>query len=481
MDTELPVTPSDYASWTGIVNRRFTGRHLGPLPPETKLPPVEDVVALYARPKDDFLPSERSSILFAFFAQWFTDSFLRTHPYDHRQTTSNHEIELCQIYGLDEASTRVLREGEGGRLLHRTKKGQVFPPLLFKGEEIDIAFYDWKRGEEVGLTYMRAGRAIDWQGAIEGSLRGATTDPNRRDFFYASGLDRGGSTIVYSAFNTIFLCEHNRIASVLADANKEWSDDRLFETARLINIRQLLGVVIEDYIGHIADLPLKFDPTFGRRGRWHRSNRISIEFDLLYRWHSMVPEALELAGRTLLHQDYRFNNALLEQHGVRAVIDAASRQKAGKFALGNTPDFLMHAETRALKWAREFRLQGFNAYRKAYGLRPYTSFDEMTGDAKRAEALKALYDGDIDAVEFTVGLVAEARPPTGLMGKTLLCIVAHDAFTHIYTNPVLAPAISCPEVFSPAGWEIVQARSTLAEIIARNTVGEGAGAISLAC
>ena len=35
-----------------------------------------------------------------FFAQWFTDSFLRTSREDFRQNTSTQEIDLCQIYGL---------------------------------------------------------------------------------------------------------------------------------------------------------------------------------------------------------------------------------------------------------------------------------------------------------------------------------------------------------------------------------------------
>lgn len=53
-------------------------------------------------------PNPRSSLLFCFFAQWFTDSFLRTHPTDTRRITSNHQIDLCRIYGLDEPSTWAL-------------------------------------------------------------------------------------------------------------------------------------------------------------------------------------------------------------------------------------------------------------------------------------------------------------------------------------------------------------------------------------
>src|SRR5206468_8630840 len=75
-----------------------------------------------------FTPSKTTSALLCFFAQWFTDSVLRTNPYDRRMNTSNHEIDLCQIYGLDAETAALLRTGKGGRL--KTSLGGLFPALL---------------------------------------------------------------------------------------------------------------------------------------------------------------------------------------------------------------------------------------------------------------------------------------------------------------------------------------------------------------
>ena len=59
----------DYISWPGLVDRRFTSRHLPPADAAyaARLPPLEKVVALYQR--DAFRPSKTTSALLCSFAQ----------------------------------------------------------------------------------------------------------------------------------------------------------------------------------------------------------------------------------------------------------------------------------------------------------------------------------------------------------------------------------------------------------------------------
>ena len=461
-------TPACYATWPSLFDRTFTGRHLPPADDAArKSCPDEGAVLSLFRRKGAMQRNPRSSVLFCFFAQWFTDSFLRTHPLDPRRNTSNHEIDLCQIYGLDEPSTWALRAGADGRLKSRIVDGSEYPALLFLDGEIDPQLYD-PVGER-GLTYLRAGRDAAWKAALESSVTGTITDPKRRDFLYASGLDRGSSTIAYSAFNTIFLREHNRIAGQLAGAYKDWDDDRIFETARLVSIRQILNVVVNDYIRHIGGMfPFSLDRTFAERKPWYRTNRISIEFNLLYRWHSLVPDSFTLAGSKLDQTQYRYNNALLERHGVERLITDASSQHAGRIGLHNTPVFLEVAEQHGLKWARDFGLQPFNRYRERFGLDPYPSIDDFADGKAVADELKQIYKDDMDAVEFTVGLFAERRGESDSMPETLTRMVANDAFTHILTNPVLSTEVHCPRTYSELGWDIVQKNSTLEDIVRRN-------------
>jgi prostaglandin-endoperoxide synthase 2 len=104
---------ADYTSWVGLTDRTFTGRHL-PAAEPTVEPGQAEVRELFRRPPSGGKASTDTSVLFMLFAQWFTDSFLRTDRGDWRRNTSTQEIDFCQIYGLTEAKTRLLRAMEAG-------------------------------------------------------------------------------------------------------------------------------------------------------------------------------------------------------------------------------------------------------------------------------------------------------------------------------------------------------------------------------
>jgi prostaglandin-endoperoxide synthase 2 len=462
-----------YVSWTGLFDRTYTGRHLPPDPAARRRAGVDEVAQLFRRPA--FTADHKSSALFSFFAQWFTDSFLRTDPSDPRRNTSNHEIDLCQIYGLDAATTSALREHRAGRL--RTLDGQgLFPDRLFDASGNPQPHFR-------GLPYVQR-QANDPEGRliIDALLARGVLDraelARRRPRLYASGLERGNSSVLYAALSTVFVREHNRICGVLERAHPGWDDDRLFETARNINIALVLRVIVEDYINHIADERFKFlfDYEFAERTYWYRTNRIMLEFNLLYRWHSLVPDTLLIGGATRPPAQFMVNNRLLEEQGVEAVIAAASRQPAGRIGLGNTAQFLFEAEKRALQFARDQRVQPFNEYCRRFRLPVCRSFDELTGDPALADGLARLY-GSVDDVEFLVGLYAERH--AGMLGDLMRAMVALDAFSHALTNPLLSRNVF-PHAFDAQARSIIDETRSLADIVERNKAPGSAAYCSFA-
>lgn len=484
-----------YVSWPSLVDRSFTGRHLPPMEEAqaAALPDRDQIRALFERRKNEKgedIPafSRHSSSLLCFFAQWLSDSFLRTDPIDRRRNTSNHELDLCQIYGLGQETTRILRAGKEGRLASRTTKKGEFPPFLVdrKTEEVKKKFKNISFDAALAASFdpndPQRGRAADLrkQLAKNRNLGPWATDDDRWAYFYAGGLERANSTVLYSAFNTLFLREHNRLAGELRKKYNVGDDDWLFETARNINIVKYVKILLEDYLNHLggSSFQLRVEQGFADRCHWYRTNRISLEFNLLYRWHSIVPDKFWVARedgkkRLLEHTDFRFNNEIVEKYGIEALIDSASKQPAGLIGLHNTPPFLLGAEMLSIDLARQFRLAPFNAYRKRWDLPPYKSFRELTGDVRLADELAEIYpdrDGvrGIDRMEFVVGLFAEACQPHHVLPTLLGVMVACDAFTHALTNPLLAASVYGEEALTDFGVKEVERVGSLADIMKQN-------------
>ena len=457
---------SDYTSWMSLTDRTFSGRHLPPSTPaqQAALPGEADVVALYRR--EHFVPATNTSVMFMFFAQWFTDSFLRTSLTDYRKNESNHEIDLCQIYGRTIDATNLLRSMQGGRLKSQMIDGEEYPEFLFaRREPGQPAVF---KPEFEGL--------FDPAFITNVILRSAPEQ--QTDTFFAVGLEHGNSTIGNTVMNIVFLREHNRIAAVLAGENPGWDDERIFQTARNILIVVLLKLVVEEYIMHIGpfDFPIEAVPFIADEERWNRPNWCAIEFNLLYRWHPLVPDTIGTGPAALGATGFRNNNPLVLERGVESIMAMCSREPAGRIGLLNTPAFLVDTsgggwpsvEQVTVMLMREARLRSFNDYREAYGLSRLTSFDELTSDAEVRQRLEGLY-GSIDALEWYVGIFAEEYPEYCMMGELMTYMVANDAFTQALTNPLLARNVFNEATFTSTGMRIIKETGSLKEIVARNS------------
>jgi prostaglandin-endoperoxide synthase 2 len=67
-----------------------------------------------------------------------------------------------------------------------------------------------------------------------------------------------------------------------------------------------------------------------------------------------------------------------------------------------------------------------------------------------------------------VGLFSEDPQPGALFGSLMLIMVAYDAFTQIYTNPLLSKAIYTEETLTAYGLELIDTTSSIADLVRRN-------------
>ena len=510
----------DYPTWDGLTDRRFSGRHLPPAADEyleylKKHAPIEQVLPLFERTPGSPRISEQSTDLFANFAQWFTDGFLRTSRTDSRMNTSNHEIDLSPLYGRTRPVADALREGyrvgvnewrgRRGRLKSQMIDGAEYPPFFFvqDGFEAIIDDYlsanpglapdyddptkkdqfteDQKRDQQTNWTDVLIRlvhpdfHPILHEIGLVITERKYLVDKSQRARIknrFAAGVERANNQFGYVAFNTLFLREHNRLADLLSRAHQgddKWTDERLFQTARNTLIVILIRVVIEEYIRHISQLPfsIKADasPFYGER--WYRPNWMTVEFNLLYRWHSLVPDSVTFSDRSYTVDEMIFNNAIVLSEGIAEIFDTFSRTKACDIGLRNTTPFLVkYAEWSSVRIGRETRLMPYNAYRKYVGLPPARTFGDINSDPEIQRQLTGLY-GTPDRVEFYVGLFAEEKPSDAVLPELITKLVAIDAFSQALTNPLLSEHVYKPSTFAE-GWEEIQSTTCLRDILLRN-------------
>jgi len=295
--------------------------------------------------------------------------------------------------------------------------------------------------------------------------------------------------------NTLWLREHNRLAAMLEATHPEWDDERVFETARNIIIVMFIKVVVEEYINHInsTEFPLKADPQAAWGAKWNRPNWMTVEFGLLYRWHGLVKEqvqwgGVERAGRTML-----LDNTLLLGSGLADAFVQVSANRTSALGLENGASFLEEAEKHAIDQSRQNQVAGYNDYRIAMGMEPARNFASIVGGsddpatavrlAALAARLQALY-GEVDNVEFYVGLFAERVEKNGPLPELVSAMVAMDAFSQALTNPLLSEHVwGNPNnrrlAFTDEGLAAIEATVTLRDVLGRNSTGLGTGFVGM--
>jgi len=420
------------------------------------------------------------------FAQWFADGFLLTAE-DRRKTFTSHQIDLSPVYGLCRSETNALRvkseaRGRKGRLKTETINGEFYAPRLFDETKLvleDLANpdFDERRAFKAEFASLRRKltsfsrnrqRLITELGPKPASERAAELAKTT----FAFGGERANITPFTAALNTLFLREHNRLAGMLEAANEGWDDERVFQTARNINIVLLIKIVVEEYINHISPyhFQLSADPSVSWRADWNRPNWIPLEFNLLYRWHSMTPDRFKIGNQTVNVKGTLQDNSYLTKRGLAETLVSASHQQSWRLGLFNTADDLLPVELFGIEQSRENHIGSYNDYREAFKYPRVTRFEQITDDQEKIDALRSFY-GDVDNIEFIVGLFAEDIAPRAALPPLTGRMVAFDAFSHAFTNPLLSEQVFNERTFSKEGMETIHATHTLEDILNRNLAG----------
>jgi hypothetical protein len=311
-----------------------------------------------------------------------------------------------------------------------------------------------------------------------------------------------------SMLHTLFAREHNAICDMLHDAYPEWTDDCLFNVARLINAavmakihsvewtpailpNQTLETGLNSnwfglltYLFHkakerktVADVNIRNPELGGIVG--NPINRhdcvfgLTEEFVEVYRLHSLLPETLQLRRRGQKGPPDAKPLPATRQHGSVAITKdyamsdlfySFGNQHPGKLVLNNFPRFMQELSvpgnpfldmgTVDIVRARERGVPRYNEFRRQLGLNPIRSFDDLTDDPRVRQQLKSVYGSDRNGVEdldLLIGTLAEAQRPRGFgFGETVFQIFIVSASRRLQADRFYTDCYN-EDVYTPEG------------------------------
>jgi len=427
--------------------------------------------------RENFIPNRFSNMLAASFLQ-FT-----IHDWVHHDENYQ-DLDELQLKSDDPV------------FLKTSQTSMLIPKTVAKGTSASgIPLYrnstsHWFDASQIyGTTPEEAAQLREFSGGrlkVEGQLL-------PRD---GSGREMSGDTrnwwLGLNLMHTLFVREHNVIAQHLQKIYPRWNDEQIFQTARLIVgastaklfMTELTGARFNNDILRTITIGNWYGPVnaalnFRKHGLktpatpgWESilgsnatlsgliggpiNNRgvgfaMTEEWAQVYKYHTLVPDSIVVrpASEKALQiptEETRGQSSrdLIEKYGIGTLVKSFGFQPSGRVTLNNIPAFLQNLEVPVLGTIdvgafdiyreRERGLLRFNDFRRHLGLAPYRSLVEMTQDTAMAARLREVYGDDIEKVDLTVGLMAEARDPQFELGETTIQSLALLAIRRIESD-----------------------------------------------
>ncbi|XVF60376.1 hypothetical protein PTKIN_Ptkin08bG0040400 [Pterospermum kingtungense] len=273
-----------------------------------------------------------------------------------------------------------------------------------------------------------------------------------------------------STLQALFIKEHNAVCDALKKEHPHLTDEELYRYARLVtsaviakihtidwsvellktnmllagmraNWYGLLGKKFKDTFGHVGGASLG-----GLVGQKRPVNHgvpysLTEEFVGVYRLHPLLPDSLHLRNINVepgpnkappLLQSTPMDNLLglkgektLSEIGFTRQLVSMGHEACGQLKLWNYPLFLRdliaqdidgkdrpdHVDIPALEIYRdrERKVARYNQFRRSLLLKPISKWEDLTDKKEEIEALREVYNDDVEELDLLVGLLAEKK------------------------------------------------------------------------
>lgn len=316
---------------------------------------------------------------------------------------------------------------------------------------------------------------------------------------FAAGDRRANENIELTAIQTLFLRNHNRIATALHKSHPSWSDEQLFQEARKLNIASYQNIVYNGY------LPALMGNTALRSYRGYNPRvdaTISNEFaTVAFRFgHSLLSGSVDRQnddstpiadvspdGSELTLVQAFFDPNLINTTGATDPLTGHSSSDIGPILkslaseVANASDLKGISDVRNLLFGngaggqdlmardiqrdRDNGIPDYNTLRAAVGLPKVFTFAQITRDVAVQKALAAAYPGGVNTIDAFEGGLAEDHVSGSDFGPLFQRILSdqfsrlRDGDRYFYLN----------ESFNREETGLIQSGNTLTEVIKGNT------------
>jgi Animal haem peroxidase len=355
----------------------------------------------------------------------------------------------------------------------------------------------WWDGSSIYGSSLEQQKAV--RSGVDGKLRltddGEIPIPDdpARDFTRVPGWWTGLGMLV-----TLFAREHNAVCDRLKSQYPYWSDEELFQRARLVVAALLAKIHTIEWTPAVISHPTT---VFALRANWfgvageriarsfgrisdsevisgipgaateHYGVPFSLteEFTAVYRMHPLMPDDFDirsLDGDRPLAQ-LRFpemagpnSKDIAERFATADLYYSFGTTHPGAIVLHNFPKFLQEftrpdgtvidlAATDVIR-IRELGVPRYCAFRRMMHMPVPRTFEELAEDPAVAAELSDVYGGDIDQVDLMVGMYAEKRPTGFAFSDTAFRIFVLMASRRLNSDRFFTEDFR-PEVYSPEG------------------------------
>ncbi|XP_076371105.1 peroxidase-like [Tachypleus tridentatus] len=281
----------------------------------------------------------------------------------------------------------------------------------------------------------------------------------RNLFCFNAGDERANEQIHLTVLHTMYLRDHNRIATELSRLNPHWDDNRIYHETRHIMAATLQHITYHEFLPMVLgeEMMSRHNLSIKTQGYWngydpdvHMGMANSFQSAAFRFGHTFIQGMIrrynkfhEFLGEDPLHTLLRQPFILYEPGKIDELIGGLINTPAQTydpfiteevtnhlFQVPSMP-FGMDLVSFNLMRGREMGVPGYNFFREWCGLGRVRSFEELEPLMNNGTALKfaQLYKHP-DDIDLWSGGISERRLQGSLIGPTFACIIARQ-FTNV--------------------------------------------------